>query len=71
MNIRERKARNKKKEANSALQHLRTDSWCIVDEEHLRSFMTEALEKINMNWFLYDRNFRHERVNALIHVCIH
>ena len=25
----------------------------------------------SMDWFLYDRDFRHERVNALLVVCIH
>ena len=24
-----------------------------------------------MDWFLYDRDLRHERVNALLFVCIH
>ena len=70
MNIHERKARYKTK-VNSPLQLVRTDSWCMVDEEHLKSFMTEALQQINMNWFLYDRTFRHEKVNALLHACIH
>ena len=52
----------------------------MVDEERLESFMTEVLiiqkpvnwfaEQINVDWFLYDRNFR-ERVNALLLACIH
>ena len=29
------------------------------------------LQNKSMNWFLYDRNFRHERVNALLLACIH
>ena len=24
-----------------------------------------------MNWFLYDRDLRHEKVNALLYACIH
>ena len=52
----------------------------MVDEERLESLMTEVLiiqkpvnwfaEQINVDWFLYDRNFR-ERVNALLLACIH
>ena len=50
-----------------------------VDEERLESFMTEVhiihkpandLQK-SMDWFLYDKNLRHERVNALLLACIH
>ena len=44
MSIREkpdRKKRNKKK-ANYALQHVRSGSRCMVDEERLESFMTEV-----------------------------
>ena len=29
------------------------------------------LQNKSMDWFLYDRNFRHERVNALLLACIH
>ena len=51
-----------------------------MDEKRLESFMTEILIKQSqsidlhnksMDWFLYDRNFRHERVNALLLACIH
>ena len=53
----------------------------MVDEEHYESFMTEVIiiqkpvhwfaEQIIMDWFLYDKNLRHERVNALLLACIH
>ena len=53
----------------------------MVDEERLESFMTEVIiiqkpvhwfaEQINMDWFLYDRNFCHERVNAFLLACIY
>ena len=65
---------------NYALQHVRTDSWCMVDAERLESFMTDVLivqklvhwfaEQINMDWFLYDRHIGHERLNALLLGCI-
>ena len=51
-----------------------------MDEEHLNFFMTEVpflrnqsidLQSKSMNWFLYDRDLRHERINALLLVCIH
>ena len=29
------------------------------------------LQSKSIDWFLYDRKFRHERVNALLLVCIH
>ena len=68
------------KKVNYALQHVRTDSWCMVDAERLESFMTDVLivqklvhwfaEQINMDWFLYDRNIGHERLNALLLGCI-
>ena len=50
-----------------------------VDEVRLKSFMAEVaiiknqiidLQKKSMGWFLYDRNLRHERVNALLLACI-
>ena len=42
MNIRERKTRQEKK-VNYALQHVRTDSSCMVDEEILEFFMRQVL----------------------------
>ena len=30
-----------------------------------------TLQSKSKDWFLYDRGIRHERVNALLHVCIH
>ena len=52
----------------------------MVDEERLESFMKEVFiiqkpvhwfaEQINMDWFLYDRNLCHERVNALLLACV-
>ena len=72
-----------RKKANYVLQHVRTDSHCMVDEELLESFMAEVpiIQKPETSplicktnhwaWFLYNRNFRHERVNALLLACIH
>ena len=34
------KKNKKQKRANYALQHIRTGSWCMLDEVHLESFMT-------------------------------
>ena len=31
---------------------------------HLNSFMTNVLQSKLMDWFLHDRDFRHEKVNA-------
>ena len=51
-----------------------------MDEELLDSFMTEVilyrnqyidLERKPMDWFLYDSDIRHERVNALLLACIY
>ena len=50
MNIRKRKARwktqnktkNNQEKANYALQHVKTGSWCMVDEERLEPFMTKV-----------------------------
>ena len=51
-----------------------------VDEERPESFMTEVpiyrnqsidLQNKLMDWFLYDKILRHERVNALLPACIH
>ena len=72
--------KKKKEEANSALQHVRTDFRSMMSEERLNSFTTDAFIKKNqsinlqsksMDWFLYDRNLPHERINALLLVCIH
>ena len=44
----------------------------MMGEERLNSFMTESsITYKSMDWFLYDRDLRHERVNALLLVCIH
>ena len=78
MNIR-KKPQIEKREANSALQLVRRDFWSITGEEHL-NFMAEVsfirnqsidLQSKSMEWFLYDRDLRHERINALLLVCIH
>ena len=49
-----------------------------MSEGHLNSFMTDVfitkkpdLQSKTMDWFLYDKDLRHERVNALLLVCIH
>ena len=50
-----------------------------MDEERLEYFMTEVpiiqnqsidLQNNSMDCFLYDKNLRHERVNALLLACI-
>ena len=53
----------------------------MVNEKRLESFMAEVViiqkpvhrfaKQINMDWFLYDRNFRHEQVNPLVLAGIH
>ena len=50
----------------------------MVREERLNSFMTDVLiikktiwQSKSMDWFLYERDLRHERVNASLLVCIH
>ena len=67
------------KKANSALRHVRTDLRSMVSEGRLNSFMTDVLiiknQSINMqsksmDWFLYDRDHPHERIYALLLVCI-
>ena len=52
-----------------------------VDEQRLESFMTEfpiiRKQSIDLEykslewWFLFDKNLRHVRVNALVFACIH
>ena len=65
---------------NSALQHVRIDIWSMMSEKRRNSFMKDVLiirnQSINfqsrsMDWFLYDKDFPHERINALLLVCIH
>ena len=41
----------------------------MMGEECLNTFMMEV--PVHMDWFLYDRDLRHERVNALFLVYIH
>ena len=54
----------------------------MMDEECLESFMTEVpiiekpvhlvnLQNKSMEWFLYHRDHRHERINDLLLACIH
>ena len=78
--IREKNPLIKKKEANSALRHVRTHFRSMMSEERLNSFMTDILiikktvhywQSKSMDWFLCDRDLRHERVNALLLVFIH
>ena len=73
-----KQSKNKTKKANSALRHVRTYFRSMMSEGHLNSFMTDVfiikkpdLQSKSMDWFLYDRDLRHERVNALLLVCIH
>ena len=37
------KEKTGRKKTNYALQHVRADSWCLMDETHLECFMTEGL----------------------------
>ena len=68
------------KKANYALQHVRTDSRCmwmksVLNLSWRRSLLYRNqsidLQNKSMDWFLYDKNLRHERVNALLLACIH
>ena len=50
----------------------------MVDEERLESFVTEdpiiqntILQSKSVDWYLYDRDLRHERVKALLLTCVH
>ena len=70
----------KTKKANYALQHVRTDSRCmwmksVLNLSWQRSLLYRNpsidLQNKSMDWFLYDENLRHERVNALLLACIH
>ena len=70
--------KTKTKKANSTLRHVRTGFRSMISEGRLNSFMLDffiikkpGLQNKSMNWFLYDRDLRHERVNALLLVCIH
>ena len=65
------KNKNKTKKANSALGHLRTYFRNIMSERHLNSFMTDVFIIKKPDWFLCDRDLRHEGVNTLLLACIH
>ena len=82
VNVREKKPDRKKKQkkANYALQHVRTDSRCMWMKSFLnlswrRSLLCRNqsidLQSKPMDWLLYDKNLRHERINALVFACIH
>ena len=77
-NKKAKQSKNKTKKANSALRHVRTYFRSMMSEGHLNSFMTDVfiikkpdLQSKSMDWFLYARELRHEKVNALLLVCIH
>ena len=70
----------KPKKTNYSLQHVRTDSRCmwmksILNLSRWRSLFyrnqSNDLQNKPMGWFLYNKNLRHERVNALLLACIH
>ena len=72
--------KKEQKTGNYALQHVRTDSWCmwmksVLNLSWRRSLLykNQSIDLLNksMDWFLYDKNLRHERVNALLLACIH
>ena len=65
----------KTKKANYVLQHVRTDSRCmwmksVLNLSWRRSLLCRNqsidLQSKSIDWFLYDKNFRHERVTALL-----
>ena len=69
----------KTKKANYVLQHVRTDSRCmwmksVLNLSWRRSLLYRSqsidLQNKSMDWFLYDKNLRHERVKALLLACI-
>ena len=79
-----KKARQKKKtktrKASYVLQHVRTNSRCMLMKSVLNlSWWTSLLyrnhsidlQNKSVDWFLYYKNLRHERVNALLLACIH
>ena len=63
------------KKANYALQHVRRDSWMksVLNLSWRRSLLYRKhsidLQNKSIDWFLCDRNFGHERVNALLLLC--
>ena len=68
-----KKTENKKTKSCIATSRLRL--LVYVDEERLECFMTEVsiirnhsidLQNKSIDWFLYDKNLRHERVNVLL-----
>ena len=83
--IREKKNSDEKKQKKtnrkkpySTLRHVGTDFRSMMSEVRLNSFMTDIfiikkpdLQSESMDWFLYDRDLCHERVNGLLIVCIH
>ena len=75
-----KKATKRKRKANYVLQDVKTDSQCmwmksILNLSWRRSLLYRnqsiVLQNKWMDWFLYDKNLRHERVNALLLACIH
>ena len=70
----------KQKKANYPLQHVKTDSGCMWMKNALNFLWRWSLlyrnqsidlQNKSMNWFLYDKNPRPERVNAFLLECIH
>ena len=65
---------------NYALKNLRTDSQClwmksVFNLSWRRSLLyrnqSNDLQNESVDWFLYDKNHRHEIVDALLFACIH
>ena len=60
--VKENPYRKKNKKVNYALQHIRTGSRCMVDEERLQSFVTEVpIMQKPVHWF-------GEQINGLVSI---
>ena len=72
--------KTKTKKANYALQHVRADSRCMWMKRVLNLLWRRSLlyrnqfidlQNRSVDWDLYDKNLRHESVNALLLAWIH
>ena len=43
----------------------------VISFSYLYRMKGASMQSKSVDWFLYGRDFRHERVNALLLVCIH
>ena len=72
--------KTKTKKTCYTLQHVRTNSQCMFIKSVLNLSWRRPLlyrnqsidlQSRSINWFLNDKNLRHERFNALLLACIH